>query len=52
MSHTCSNSSPVLCPDEDAPDCPDAELFSESSSVMTGTNASSKYTHSNSRISS
>ncbi|KAG5845628.1 hypothetical protein ANANG_G00141300 [Anguilla anguilla] len=38
--------------DEDAPDCPDAELFSESSSVMTGTNASSKYTHSNSRISS
>ncbi|KAJ8268913.1 hypothetical protein COCON_G00115200 [Conger conger] len=37
--------------DEDAPDCPDAELFSESSSV-TGTNASSKYTHSNSRISS
>ncbi|KAJ8385271.1 hypothetical protein AAFF_G00191480 [Aldrovandia affinis] len=38
--------------DEDAPDCPDTELFSESSSVMTGTNASSKYTHSNSRISS
>ncbi|KAI1888284.1 hypothetical protein AGOR_G00183440 [Albula goreensis] len=37
--------------DEDAPDCPDAELFSEASSVMTGTNASSKYTHSNSRIS-
>ncbi|KAJ8262094.1 hypothetical protein GJAV_G00162110 [Gymnothorax javanicus] len=38
--------------DEDIADCPEAELFSESSSVMTGTNASSKYTHSNSRISS
>ncbi|XP_035525648.1 elongator complex protein 1 [Morone saxatilis] len=34
--------------DEDCPDCPDAELYSEASSVMTG----SKYSHSNSRISS
>ncbi|KAM4555629.1 elongator complex protein 1 [Odontesthes bonariensis] len=34
--------------DEDGPDCPDAELFSEASSVMTG----SKYSQSNSRISS
>ncbi|KAM3612355.1 uncharacterized protein V6R79_007268 [Siganus canaliculatus] len=34
--------------DDDAPDCPDAELYSEASSVMTG----SKYSHSNSRISS
>ncbi|KAM6999828.1 elongator complex protein 1 [Tautogolabrus adspersus] len=34
--------------DEDGPDCPDAELYSEASSVLTG----SKYSHSNSRISS
>nr|XP_020449669.1 elongator complex protein 1 isoform X2 [Monopterus albus] len=34
--------------DEDDPDCPDAEFYSEASSVMTG----SKYSHSNSRISS
>ncbi|XP_008325394.1 elongator complex protein 1 [Cynoglossus semilaevis] len=34
--------------DEDGPDLPDAELYSEASSVMTG----SKYSHSNSRISS
>ncbi|KAM8847725.1 elongator complex protein 1 [Synchiropus picturatus] len=34
--------------DDDAPDCPDAELYSEASSVMSGT----KYSHSNSRISS
>uniref|UniRef100_A0AAQ5XH23 Elongator complex protein 1 n=1 Tax=Amphiprion ocellaris TaxID=80972 RepID=A0AAQ5XH23_AMPOC len=34
--------------DEDGPDCPDAELYSEASSVMTG----SKYSQSNSRISS
>uniref|UniRef100_A0A672ZPZ8 Elongator complex protein 1 n=1 Tax=Sphaeramia orbicularis TaxID=375764 RepID=A0A672ZPZ8_9TELE len=33
---------------EDGPDCADAELYSEASSVMTG----SKYSHSNSRISS
>ncbi|XP_036407119.1 elongator complex protein 1 [Megalops cyprinoides] len=37
--------------EEDAPDCPDSDLFSESSSVMTGTNTNSKYSHSNSRIS-
>lgn len=35
-------------PDEDGPDCADAELYSEASSVMTN----SKYSHSNSRISS
>ncbi|KAI3351418.1 hypothetical protein L3Q82_020272, partial [Scortum barcoo] len=34
--------------DEDGPDCPDAELYSEASSMMTG----SKYSQSNSRISS
>uniref|UniRef100_A0A669B9M6 Elongator complex protein 1 n=1 Tax=Oreochromis niloticus TaxID=8128 RepID=A0A669B9M6_ORENI len=34
--------------DEDGPDCADAELYSEASSVMTN----SKYSHSNSRISS
>lgn len=34
--------------DEDGPDCADAELYSEASSVMTG----SKYSQSNSRISS
>ncbi|XP_069025578.1 LOW QUALITY PROTEIN: elongator complex protein 1 [Embiotoca jacksoni] len=34
--------------DEDGPDCPDAELYSEASTAMTG----SKYSHSNSRISS
>nr|XP_046262675.1 elongator complex protein 1 [Scatophagus argus]XP_046262676.1 elongator complex protein 1 [Scatophagus argus] len=34
--------------DEDGPDCPEAELYSEASSVMTG----SKYSQSNSRISS
>ncbi|XP_076005236.1 elongator complex protein 1 [Genypterus blacodes] len=34
--------------DEDGPDCPDAELYSEASSVMTA----SKYSQSNSRISS
>ncbi|XP_068429727.1 elongator complex protein 1 [Clinocottus analis] len=34
--------------DEDGPDCPDAELYSEASSVLTG----SKYSQSNSRVSS
>ncbi|XP_034453513.1 elongator complex protein 1 [Hippoglossus hippoglossus] len=34
--------------DEEGPDCPDAELYSEASTVMTG----SKYSQSNSRISS
>uniref|UniRef100_A0A8C7UBP6 Elongator complex protein 1 n=1 Tax=Oncorhynchus mykiss TaxID=8022 RepID=A0A8C7UBP6_ONCMY len=37
---------------EDVPDCPEAELYSEASSVMTGSHAGSKYSHSNSRISS
>ncbi|XP_030620667.1 elongator complex protein 1 isoform X2 [Chanos chanos] len=37
--------------DEDGPDCPDAELFSEASSVMTGSHLGSKYSRSNSRIS-
>lgn len=40
---------PLSCPSgEDGPDCPDAELYSEASSVVTG----SKYSQSNSRISS
>ncbi|XP_041653539.1 elongator complex protein 1 [Cheilinus undulatus] len=34
--------------DDDGPDCPDADLYSEASSVLTG----SKYSQSNSRISS
>lgn len=34
--------------DEDGPDCADAELYSEASSAASG----SKYSHSNSRISS
>ncbi|KAL0974256.1 hypothetical protein UPYG_G00217790 [Umbra pygmaea] len=38
--------------DEDVPDCPEAELYSEASSAMTGSHAGSKYSHSNSRISS
>ncbi|XP_048826491.1 elongator complex protein 1 [Brienomyrus brachyistius] len=37
--------------DEGVPDCPDAELFSEASSVMTASAAGSKYSQSNSRIS-
>ncbi|TRY90045.1 hypothetical protein DNTS_031568 [Danionella cerebrum] len=37
---------------EDAPDCVDAELFSEASSVLTGSHLGSKYSRSNSRISS
>ncbi|KAI5100646.1 elongator complex protein 1 [Silurus meridionalis] len=41
--------------DEDGPDCADAELYSEASSVLTGSRfkvAGSKYSQSNSRISS
>ncbi|XP_052006172.1 elongator complex protein 1 [Xyrauchen texanus] len=38
--------------DEDGPDCADAELYSEASSVLTGSHLGSKYSHSNSRISS
>uniref|UniRef100_A0A8C1L9Z2 Elongator complex protein 1 n=1 Tax=Cyprinus carpio TaxID=7962 RepID=A0A8C1L9Z2_CYPCA len=38
--------------DEDGPDCPDAELYSEASSVLTGSHLGSKYSRSNSRISS
>uniref|UniRef100_A0A8C9TA13 Elongator complex protein 1 n=1 Tax=Scleropages formosus TaxID=113540 RepID=A0A8C9TA13_SCLFO len=37
--------------DEDAPDCPDSELFSEASSMITASATGSKYSHSNSRIS-
>lgn len=37
---------------EDGPDCADAELYSEASSVMTGSHLGSKYSRSNSRISS
>uniref|UniRef100_A0A8B9H1Y3 Elongator complex protein 1 n=1 Tax=Astyanax mexicanus TaxID=7994 RepID=A0A8B9H1Y3_ASTMX len=38
--------------DEDGPDCADAELYSEASSVLTGSRIGSKYSQSNSRISS
>lgn len=38
--------------DEDGLDCADADLYSEASSVMTGSRVGSKYSHSNSRISS
>uniref|UniRef100_A0A8C2F7Z5 Elongator complex protein 1 n=1 Tax=Cyprinus carpio TaxID=7962 RepID=A0A8C2F7Z5_CYPCA len=38
--------------DEDGPDCADAELYSEASSVLTGSHLGSKYSRSNSRISS
>lgn len=38
--------------DEDGPDCADTELYSEASSIMTGSRLGSKYSHSNSRISS
>lgn len=38
--------------DEEGPDCADAELYSEASSVLTGSHLGSKYSHSNSRISS
>lgn len=37
--------------DDEMPDCPDSDLFSEASSVMTASNMSSKYSHSNSKIS-
>ncbi|GAA6093027.1 elongator complex protein 1 [Tachysurus ichikawai] len=38
--------------DEDGLDCADAELYSEASSVLTGSRFGSKYSHSNSHISS
>ncbi|TSK45876.1 Elongator complex protein 1 [Bagarius yarrelli] len=38
--------------DEDGPDCADAELYSEASSIMTGSRLGSRYSHSNSRVSS
>ncbi|NWR21891.1 ELP1 protein, partial [Emberiza fucata] len=37
--------------DYDVPNCPELELFSETSSVVTASDMNSKYTHSNSRIS-
>uniref|UniRef100_A0A671P1U3 Elongator complex protein 1 n=1 Tax=Sinocyclocheilus anshuiensis TaxID=1608454 RepID=A0A671P1U3_9TELE len=43
---------PLGVSDEDGPDCADAELYSEASSVMTGSHLGSKYSRSNSRISS
>ncbi|XP_053559202.1 elongator complex protein 1 [Bombina bombina] len=38
--------------DEDAPEGPESDLFSETSSIMTASDTSGKYSHSNSRISS
>ncbi|KAJ7335933.1 hypothetical protein JRQ81_013874 [Phrynocephalus forsythii] len=37
--------------DLEAPNCPESDLFSDASSMVTATDMSSKYTHSNSRIS-
>ncbi|NXH41735.1 ELP1 protein, partial [Dicaeum eximium] len=37
--------------DYEVPNCPDLELFSETSSVVTASDMNSKYSHSNSRIS-
>ncbi|NWH92099.1 ELP1 protein, partial [Aegithalos caudatus] len=37
--------------DYEVPNCPELELFSETSSVVTGSDMNSKYSHSNSRIS-
>ncbi|XP_061492160.1 elongator complex protein 1 isoform X2 [Rhineura floridana] len=37
--------------DFESPNCPELDLFSDASSMVTATNTSSKYTHSNSRIS-
>ncbi|XP_030092760.1 elongator complex protein 1 isoform X1 [Serinus canaria] len=37
--------------DYEVPNCPELELFSETSSVVTSSDMNSKYTHSNSRIS-
>ncbi|XP_051785859.1 elongator complex protein 1 [Erpetoichthys calabaricus] len=37
--------------DDEMPDCPDSDLFSEASSMMTTSNMGSKYSQSNSRIS-
>nr|XP_021392787.1 elongator complex protein 1 isoform X2 [Lonchura striata domestica] len=37
--------------DYEVPNCPESELFSETSSVVTASDMNSKYTHSNSRIS-
>ncbi|NWT72124.1 ELP1 protein, partial [Prunella himalayana] len=37
--------------DHEVPNCPELELFSETSSVVTASDMNSKYTHSNSRIS-
>ncbi|XP_053787286.1 elongator complex protein 1 isoform X2 [Vidua chalybeata] len=37
--------------DYEVPNCPELELFSETSSVVTASDMNSKYTHSNSRIS-
>ncbi|XP_056370371.1 elongator complex protein 1 isoform X2 [Oenanthe melanoleuca] len=37
--------------DYEAPNCPELELFSETSSVVTASDMNSKYSHSNSRIS-
>ncbi|KAM6473113.1 elongator complex protein 1 [Liasis olivaceus] len=37
--------------DHEAPNCPESDLFSDTSSLVTASDTSSKYTHSNSRIS-
>uniref|UniRef100_A0A8C6CZC8 Elongator complex protein 1 n=1 Tax=Moschus moschiferus TaxID=68415 RepID=A0A8C6CZC8_MOSMO len=42
---------PLVNPDDEAPHGQESDLFSETSSVMSGSNMSGKYSHSNSRIS-
>ncbi|KAJ6653507.1 hypothetical protein lerEdw1_009179 [Lerista edwardsae] len=46
-----TNFKPSLLEDLGTPDCPESDLFSDASSVVTANDTSSKYTHSNSRIS-
>ncbi|KAG2466728.1 ELP1 protein, partial [Polypterus senegalus] len=46
-----TNLKPAVREDDEMPDCPDSDLFSEASSMMTTSNMGSKYSQSNSRIS-
>ncbi|KAJ7423147.1 putative elongator complex protein 1 [Willisornis vidua] len=46
-----TNLKPAILEDYEMPNCPELELFSETSSVVTSSDMNSKYSHSNSRIS-
>ncbi|XP_035746671.1 elongator complex protein 1 isoform X2 [Egretta garzetta] len=46
-----TNFKPAILEDYEMPNCPELDLFSETSSVMTASDMNSKYSHSNSRIS-